>query len=100
MIYFGGNHNLHWSNGVPNNIINDSVIKINHSFAIHCVAIKSYLFDEIIQMLSSYSQQIDVMYCELQKKYNVYSFYPAIAKQNVDFSDIQNKIVNYNYLIS
>jgi len=99
MIYFGGNHNLHWTNGIPNNIINDNVIKINHSFAIHCVAIKSHLFDEIIEMISTYSQQIDVMYCSLQKKYNVYSFYPAIAKQDVDFSDIQNKIVDYNYLI-
>ena len=60
---------------------------------------RNKIFDEIIEMISTYSQQIDVLYCSLQKKYNVYSFYPAIAKQGIDYSDIQNKIVDYNYLI-
>jgi GR25 family glycosyltransferase involved in LPS biosynthesis len=100
MLYFGGNHNLHLTNGLPTNIINDSVIKIDNTFAIHCVAIKSHLFDEIIETVSKFENPIDVLYCQLQKKYKVYSFYPAIAKQDVDFSDIQNRNVNYNHLIS
>lgn len=94
MLYFGGNHN--YNSGRK---INDNVIQVRNTFAIHCVAIKSHLFDEIIDLISTFRTQIDVLYCELQRKYNVYCFYPAIAKQSLDFSDIQNKIVDYNYLI-
>ena len=96
MIYFGGNHS-HTNNDLR---INNKVIKITNSFAIHCVAIKSTVFDEILEILNNYDRQIDVLYCEIQKKHNVYCFYPAIAKQKIDFSDIQNRIVDYNYLIN
>jgi hypothetical protein len=95
MIYFGGNHS-HTNNNLR---INDKVIKITNSFAIHCVAIKSTVFDEILKLLNNYDKQIDVLYCEIQKRHNVYCFYPSIAKQKIDFSDIQNRIVDYNYLI-
>jgi len=95
MIYFGGNHT-----SSSNNIkINDKIVRINNSFAIHCVAIKSILFDDILNLLEVYNRQIDVVYCDLQKKYNVYCFVPPLAKQKIDFSDIQNRIVDYNYLI-
>jgi hypothetical protein len=30
---------------------------------------------------------------------NGITFYPALAKQIVDFSDIQNNIIDYNWLI-
>ena len=36
---------------------------------------------------------------ELQKKLNVYSFYPMIATQRVSFSDIENKMTDYKWLI-
>jgi GR25 family glycosyltransferase involved in LPS biosynthesis len=98
MIYFGGNHNLHVGEQPPK-IVNDKIIKLHNSYSAHFVIIKSNLFEEIIFLLSSFNKQIDVVYSDLQKKYNVYSTKNAIAKQLTGFSDIQNKEVDYNWLI-
>lgn len=35
----------------------------------------------------------------VQNKLNVYSFYPIITTQRISFSDIENKIKNYKWLI-
>ena len=98
MIYFGGNHNI-TNDVIPGIVVNKHVVKINHTFAIHCVAIKNTVFDDIIKLTEKTDRQIDVMYTDIQKKYNVYCFYPSLVTQKIDFSDIQNRIVNYNYLI-
>lgn len=98
MLYFGGNHNTHVGVGPPT-IINEKVIKLHHTYAAHFVVIDSKMFDEILFLLSMFNKQLDVVYSDLQKKYNVYSFYPAIAKQKEGFSDIQNANVDYNWLI-
>jgi hypothetical protein len=42
---------------------------------------------------------LDVIYVDLQKNLNVYSFYPMIATQRVSFSDIENKVTDYKWLI-
>ena len=35
----------------------------------------------------------------VKKNLNVYSFYPMIATQRVSFSDIENKMTDYKWLI-
>jgi hypothetical protein len=60
---------------------------------------KSTVFDHIEVILNKKNKPIDVNYVTLQKIFNVYSFYPAIAKQIVDFSDIQSKVTDYSNLI-
>jgi hypothetical protein len=35
----------------------------------------------------------------LQKKYNAYSSVPGLTSQIVSFSDIQNSVMDYNWLI-
>lgn len=92
MLYFGGNHNTHI--GVPEPIrINNMMVKLHHTYTTHMVAIKSHLFETILSLIKHYEEPIDVTYAELQKKYNVYSFYPGVAKQRNGFSDIENKEV-------
>jgi len=98
MLYFGGNHNTHMNIKPPIHI-NDYVVKLHNTYSAHMVGIKSNLFDVIIPLLKNYDKQIDVIYSELQKKYNVYSFYPGVAKQQSGYSDIQKQIVDYNWLI-
>lgn len=98
MIYFGGNHNTHIGMTPPKKI-NEKVVKLHHTFAAHFVIIKSTIFDEIMFSLSLFNKQLDVVYSDLQKKYNVYSLYPAIAKQRKSYSDIQNHIIDYDWLI-
>ena len=98
MLYFGGNHNTHVGSEPPT-IINDKVCKLHNTFSTHCVAINNKAFKEILERLKKCDNAIDVIYTELQKKLNVYSFYPMIATQRVSFSDIENKMTDYKWLI-
>jgi hypothetical protein len=59
------------------------------------VAIKNTMYDIIINKLSSFEKQVDSYYAELHKNYKSYGVTPNIATQKEDYSDIQNKIVNY-----
>lgn len=98
MLYMGGNHNTHMGVNPPI-IINDKICKLHYTFSTHFVAIKNTLFNELEFILSITSDPLDVTYVNLQKNKHVYSFYPAIAKQRVGFSDIQNSVKDYNWLI-
>ena len=53
------------------------------------------------QLLNSKSmyQYERLVYSMLQKENNCYTFYPRLSTQIIDFSDIQNKITDYNWLI-
>jgi len=98
MLYFGGNHNTHM-NVIPPITINEKVCKLHSTFTTHCVGINESMYPVVINTLNSLNSPLDVAYTELQKKYNVYSFYPAIALQRVGYSDIQNGVRDYNWLI-
>lgn len=98
MIYMGGNHNTHMGVQGPL-IVNDKIIKLHSTYSTHLIGIKDTLFDQVENMISKYQEPLDVSYVKLQKTFNVYSFYPAIASQIVDFSDIQNKVTDYRWLI-
>lgn len=98
MLYMGGNHNTHM--GIkPPIVINDKICKLHHTYSTHFVAIKNTLFDELEFLLSVTNDPLDVTYTNLQKNKKVYSFYPAIVKQRVGYSDIQNGVRDYNWLI-
>ncbi len=90
-IYFGGNHKY----GNPPEKINEKVIKLNFTVAIHCIAIKNTMFETILNVLEMKKKQVDGYYGDLQKIFNAYSFYPNIANQRIGYSDIQNKPVDY-----
>jgi len=93
LLFFGGNH-------IYGNLpikINEKIIKTNHTVALHCVAIKDTMFDVILEVLKKKTKQVDSYYADLQKGFNSYSFYPNLAKQSVDYSDIQNRVVDYNH---
>ena len=98
MLYMGGNHNTHMGIQGPI-IVNEKVVKLHSTYSTHFIGIKETLFDHIEIILSKYQDPLDVSYVKLQKIFSVYSFNPAIAKQIVDFSDIQNSITDYNWLI-
>jgi GR25 family glycosyltransferase involved in LPS biosynthesis len=98
MLYMGGNHNTHM-NMKPPTIINEKVCKLHHTFSTHFIGIKNTIFQELEFLLSITHEPLDVTYTQLQKNKKVYSFYPAIAKQRVGYSDIQNGLRDYNWLI-
>ncbi len=92
LLYFGGNHVY----GTPPQIVNDKILKLNFTVALHCVAIKDTIFDTILEVLPNKLKQVDGYYGNLQKAYNGYCFYPNMAKQIAGFSDIQNRTVDYS----
>jgi GR25 family glycosyltransferase involved in LPS biosynthesis len=97
MLYFGANHNYHI--GRQTKTINEKCIKLNNSFSAHCVILKSYVFEELILSLRQLNIENDVMMSNLQRKYNAYSSIPGLTSQIVSFSDIQNSVMDYNWLI-
>lgn len=98
MLYMGGNHNTHM--GIPPpSIINDKISKLHMTYSTHLIGIKNTVYNKIINLLLEYKNPLDVCYVSIQKQNSVYSFYPAIAKQLVDYSNIQNTITDYNWLI-
>jgi hypothetical protein len=94
----GGNHNVHMGVNPPI-VINEKIIKLHSTYSTHFVGLKYNVFDHVEVLLERLVEPLDVSYIRLQRIFNVYSFYPAIAKQIVDFSDIQNYITDYNWLI-
>jgi glycosyl transferase family 25 len=97
MLYFGANHNYHM--GEKTITINEKCIKLNNSYSAHCVLIKPHVFEELIFGIQTFTIENDVMMSNLQKKYNAYSSSEALTTQLVSYSDIQNKVMDYNWLI-
>lgn len=92
MIYFGGNHRY----GKTPVKINDKVLKINKTVSAHCIGIRSTMYDTILALISDRKKPIDYYYASIQTIFNCYCFTPSIGLQEIGFSDIQNKFVNYN----
>jgi GR25 family glycosyltransferase involved in LPS biosynthesis len=97
MLYFGANHNYHM--GMKTLKINDFCIKLNNSYSAHCLILKKNVFTDLIDNIKNYTIENDVMLANLQKKYNAYSSAELLATQISSYSNIENKIVNYNWLI-
>jgi GR25 family glycosyltransferase involved in LPS biosynthesis len=98
MLYFGGNHNLHIGKNPPEKI-NEFFSKLHSTYSAHIVGLKLKIYQDILDEISKLDKPLDVVYSEFQKKYNAISFSPGITSQLTNFSDIQNKIVDYNWLI-
>ena len=98
MIYFGGNHNTHGGYEQPQ-IVNDFVKKVLYTYSSHMVGFNKKIFNKILSLMKTYQFQVDIVYSRLQKENNCYTFYPRLSTQLVDYSDIQNKITDYNWLI-
>jgi len=104
-LLFSGNHNTHNTafHVAPPKVINERVVKIHYTYSTHAVALKSELFDIIIQELEKLNHQLDVAYKSLQERYNWYCFKSVtgepLAQQKIGYSDIINGEADYNWLI-
>lgn len=95
MLYFGANHTDNDGIYHAPYHINNNVIRLVNSFTTHLVAIKSHMFDIIIQKINEMWKPIDVIYCDIQQKFKVYCFNPMLAVQYPNFSNIMNSETNY-----
>jgi len=105
-ILFGGNHVGGYTH------LNDNIIKVNRSYALHAYGLNSKVFSETIDYMNSRIQNVidygkdviktsvaaDFFMADLQRINNWYCFRPHLAWQRAGFSDIQNTIMHYDFL--
>jgi hypothetical protein len=105
-LLFGGNH---VGGGT---MINENILKVNRSYALHCYGINSKVFDETIDFMNSRIQDVidngkdfiktsvaaDFFMADLHRINNWYCFRPHLAWQRTGFSDIQNTVMDYDFL--
>lgn len=106
IIFFGGNH---IGGVVP---VNNGVVKLRRSYAIHACGISKKVYDIMIQHLENKIGKVeenkekrftpsvaaDYFLADLHKVLNVYCFKPHIAWQLDGYSDIQHSNVSYKFL--
>lgn len=98
MIYFGGNHNRHM--GIKTENINEYCLKLNHSFTAHCVILKDHVFEHLISEIKNFTIENDVVLANLQRVYNAYCSVNILATQIPNYSNIENRFVDYKHLIN
>ena len=105
-ILFGGNHVGGYKH------LNEHVVKVNRSYALHAYGLKSESFEFIINYMNNKikntinkgkeniktSVAADFFMADLQVINNWYCFRPHLAWQRTGFSDIQNTIIDYDFL--
>jgi len=100
LLYFGANHNTHAGSELPI-FINNTFSKIHNSYTTHAVGMTRKGMELIHERFNTAPiHEIDVMYAEIQKEHPCYCFNELLMTQASDFSDIENKVVNYNNLIT
>lgn len=94
MFYLSGN------NFMGLNKINDRIYKTNGTLSTCAYAIRQKSYDKILSILRSkiYDKPIDSYYAELHQHINAYVCVPSIAYQKPDFSNIENRFVDYSFL--
>lgn len=97
ILYFGANHNYH--TGSKTEKINNYCLKLNNSYSAHSIVLKRTLFEKLILNLRRSIIEVDLALSHLQKEHNAYSPTERMTTQIESYSDIENKIVNYDWLI-
>jgi GR25 family glycosyltransferase involved in LPS biosynthesis len=106
-LQFGGNH-VYGLQRTPS----PNIAKMNRSYAIHAYALNKDSFDIVIEYMTKKINDVikngksvikesvaaDYFIADLHRILNFYCFIPHLAWQKDDYSDIQKKNVNYNFL--
>ena len=94
MIYLGYNtvSSIHEPTDHP------EIVKITNGYAIHAVIFNRKTIDIAHHDMTSTAVQADVYYANLQRVLNAYSFSPQLCSQAPDFSDIEEKVVDYRWI--
>lgn len=94
MLYFGSN-----PHSGERHEVSENLNRITYTFAAHCVIFKQSCYDDIINELRGpLLSPVDVVYGRQQVVHTAYSIKPPLAWQRKDFSDINQEIVDYQFL--
>jgi GR25 family glycosyltransferase involved in LPS biosynthesis len=105
-LLFGGNH---VGGGM---MVTKNLMKVNRSYALHSYGLNFKVFNETIGYMNSRIQNVidngkeviktsvaaDFFMADLHRINNWYCFRPHLAWQRTGFSDIQNTVMDYDFL--
>jgi GR25 family glycosyltransferase involved in LPS biosynthesis len=92
MLFFGANHII------PPIKVNDHIYRIQRAYSAHFYAIKSNLYEPIIERLEKKLEPLDVTYANIQPSINAYITNPHLVWQRPDYSDICETYVDYTHV--
>jgi len=102
MVYFGANTHQQLIKTK-----NENLVVLKNAYSAHAVCYHSRLFDDIIYQFTKIKKQgkilsvddiNDVFFAKLQNKYNAYMVNPMIATQYANYSDLEKREVNYDFI--
>lgn len=93
MFYLGANVSS------PVDIGIQGLCKSNAALTTHAYGVKAEMFDTLIQANQDKRYPIDLIYSDLHPRFQVYVAWPGLVGQRSSFSDIENRLVNYEFLI-
>ena len=91
MIYLGCNR-------IESNPIADGVAELLQGLSTHAYGAKQAIFDNLIQ-LSQANQPIDLSYMQMQVSVPTYMAFPTMVGQMPGFSNIEERFIDYTFLL-
>ncbi len=98
LVYFGANLHHLGAGRITEEKVTDSVVKVYSAFTTHAMLIKDTVYDFVINEINNATAPLDIIYGQVQRKFNAYAFTPSLIKQTDGFSDIINFSQDYNSL--
>ncbi len=96
LVYFGANLRHLGAGRIPEEKVTDSIVKVYSAFTTHAMLIKDTVYDFVINEINNATAPLDIIYGQVQRKFNAYAFNPSLIKQKDDVSDIINFNAGYN----
>ena len=94
MLMLGGSH---WAKPVA---VNERISRVSHTLTSHAYILRAELFEELMKQLISFTQPVDGIFTEIQKRHAVYVTNPPLAWQRGGWSDIEGRDMHYDHLKS
>ena len=91
MIYLGCNR-------IESNPIADGIARLLQGVATHAYGAKQAIFNDLIQ-LSQANQPIDLSYMQMQVSVPTYMAFPTMVGQVPGFSNIEERFIDYTFLL-
>lgn len=94
MLYLGGNYKR-WA------IEKGRIVRLYEGYTTHAYGITNEFAKIMVEKIQNtpLTQQIDNMYVSMQEKYKCYAYMPTLVYQRQDYSDVQNKTVDYRNVL-
>lgn len=96
LIYLGGNNSHLGAGWKAHEKVNTFVNRLYSTYCAHSILVKNTMYDHILAGIAKFDKPLDVVYCDLQQKHNVYGFSKTMCRQYDSDSDIIGFNPEYN----